>query len=213
MNLLTATLYYGGCVRFTLFPPRVDLHYRTPHLDIRKYSQLVEQLKPGDIILTSPRPGLVSSAFISGKNTHVGVYVGESFDRQLKHGFVHAVHPSVRAEEMHTVLTTYAGVEVWRSELPEEELDLVCKRAKNAVNKNKKYDYNFLSTTNATEDIANLDLYCSELVEFAYRTVLPPTMRFKVDRRLGREFYLPDTFISQGQGFEKVVDIKTKDIT
>jgi len=205
MKLKNKIAYMASGLRATICPPRVDTNCHQKHLTKEGYLSLVSQLKPGDVVLTKPISGVLSNMFIGGTYTHAGIYVGRSFDEQYQHGFVHAIHPAATVEEFAVPMTQYTGFQVWRSNLTEEEVDLVCKRAKNTVNKVTKYDFKFLSSAETTEDVANLELYCSELVEFAYRPFIGKVV-FRLDAKLGKPFLIPDKFISDGRGFSKVFE-------
>lgn len=203
MKLKDKMMYYGASIRACLNPLAFELYSRDNHLTKKDYLDIVSRLKPGDVVLTKPKKGLLGSLFISGEYTHAGIYVGESFDEKYRHGFVHAIHPSATVEEFHTIITNYTGIKVYRSALSEQDLDLVCKRAKNTVNRHSSYDYDFLSDITSDKDAdPDLNMYCSELIAFAYRPFVSDELGFKAGKIAGKRYYIPNEFTREGTGWD-----------
>ena len=203
-------LFYNIAHIWGKFPFGFDLHRTDKKLGHREYLDVVKRLKPGDILLRR-YDNFLSNVFISGKvkkpMTHASIYVGESFNKKYHHGVVHAMDPYVRREELGSFLNC-DGLEVWRSNLKKKQLDLVCKRAKNTYNKVKKYDYNFLSDISGLDDKeAYSELYCSELCTFAYKPFVGRDLNFAVGSRFGYPTYIPQDFVCNGKGFQKILKL------
>jgi len=198
-------------MRFSLWPPQVGFGYKREGISREVYPDLIKDLEPGDIIFTG-KTGYVASLVNAGTVSHVAVYVGDSFDPDYKHGVVHAVDPYVMIQEL-AAITCCEHIEVWRLGMPLEPSDfqVVKDRLRVLLDKKVSYDNRFISSIDSSEEKAETEMYCSELVAYAFAPFVEKYhIDFKERKKLGVPAYLPSEFIHEGSGFYKVFGNPTK---
>ena len=215
-KIYKAITYRVAHVWCRLWPwPGFDTSRVVNHILKDKYLEVVKTLKKGDILLTKSH-GFASN-LILGEYTHAAIYVGNSFDNQYKHGVVHAIDPMATVEEFQAIATNISKLKVMRSnkittKITIKDLDLVCKRAKNTVNKLIKYDYEFLSDASnpgVCNRIASKELYCSELVVFAYKLLIDQKkVEFLTTDRVNKNYYVPNDFTVLENYWNNILEVE-----
>lgn len=144
---------------------------------------IISIIKPGDLVLTGTY-GYLHNAFIPGKVSHVGIYIGAHEDHN--HAVAHIDQTGFRIDSID--LFTYVDfVEIWRPReaLSRVELDKLLMIIDTYRNNNINYDFLF--------NTKNTKFYCSELIVMLMHYIRP-AMMFATERSLGRAVYLPGSF-------------------
>lgn len=209
MSIKSKIMMIGGHIWCRALPPALDLHKTRLVVPKEVYTHIVDTILPGDILL-SKSSGFAGNLFIPGKFKHAAIYTGISMNEVYSNAIIHAIQPQVVIEELWGFLAQSDEVQVWRSypQIPHDYLDIVCKRAKNTINKNTQYDFDYLSDANRSAIPADDRLYCSELIAFSYRPYLISPYKFAVSNVYGKDMYLPNEFVSQGSGWKLIAEYR-----
>ena len=191
--------------KFSLLPLDISYGFKREGISRKVYEDILADLKPGDIIFTGQN-SYVASLVNSGRVSHVAIYMGDQMGTKYLHGVVHAVEPRVMVQELAAV-TVCDYLEVYSPlvELTQEEVRQLADRLDDIVSSDVKYDNRFVSTLEHSKEEAELEMYCSELVTYAYAPIIQNhNIIFKKGSKLGVDAYLPSSFIHDGEGFKRV---------
>ena len=155
-------LEYFGRVKVSKYPPFIYIAPKTYALKGIHYYEVIQDLKPGDIVLRG-FDDYLDGLFIPGNYSHAGLYVGKMGIgiRQV----VHAMTPDVQYTDIVTFMRA-ERIAIVRPNVSEDDKILAIKKI--IANIGKPYDYDFIFEEN---EVADTRFSCSELIWNGYSHV------------------------------------------